>query len=464
MSAAVDSFDLDLPEKLDAWKKLLQHCHAHVQQFWGMPIQVDSTSAHREWLTNFVALNQELVDTTSLTDLLYVIRCYILVIQHASTIDRMPACDLKHIGRVFTHVKLLAVQNTPATRSFYPTASTLAELELQVAYFVVFEFSRGPTVLETTMEAIGKDAIETLPAELAARVREARSLDFKEPAAKAVEEGTLAIDPTPGSIWLPGSKSLIRTFVGMCSRVFLSVCRDAELKASMHVRLAPIAIATPANRLRLETWLQDRCRVESTNLFMIQFRNFVFESSLPMNTVDVAQSRKSSRTSKLTSASGLLDNDCGFMALSRLNYELNVELATIAASGTHELHGMLLAVMFGYVMYQTSKAAFLGVHYLNSQVLHITTELPEFLTKTKWGMNQRPIIIELQRRLYVCDISGPDQFDRETDETNKRVECIECKDMYDALLYWMHLMHSKYDDELLAGNKLLHFYGAFMPV
>jgi hypothetical protein len=85
-------------------------------------------------------------------------------------------------------------------------------------------------------------------------------------------------------------------------------------------------------------------------------------------------------------------------------------------------------------------------------------------TPTQWGSNRRPVIVQLERSFYVLDVSGPDDYDRATEEQHKHVQRVRCVDIYQAVLYWSYLLHAKYNDELLSGASVSPFYESFLPV
>jgi hypothetical protein len=174
-----------------------------------------------------------------------------------------------------------------------------------------------------------------------------------------------------------------------------------------------------------------------------------------MNTLTAAKSRKSARTSRITAPDSLLDNECGFQALSRLNSVITNNISEISKDLNHELHSVLMVVMFSYIMYQTTKAKFIGMYYMNSQRIGQSEEFMDRMKCVQWGMNHRPAVVELHRKLYVLDVDGKDG-------EGKKMEFVQCKDIYEALLYWIFLMKTKYDDELLCGTKLKRFYAPIL--
>jgi hypothetical protein len=292
--------------------------------------------------------------------------------------------------------------------------------------------------------------------------RHARSLEFQPPVEEAVKEG-MAVAPAdaeniqPGILWTHSIGHVLKHFVPLASRTFHVIRRDERILKTLTPRDPDRAVFSATNRARLHGWLIAKCSIQNPNSFYLMFRSLAFECSMASNGWKVHSSRKSSRASKLTSAESIIDEECGFHAISRLHSLLKGDLMPIARDVDHEFHAHLLLVMFAFVYRQTFRVDFLKTIYFSNQRVD-APEMKEFMAKIKWGMHQRPVVVELQRQLYVLDISGSEQ-----DTGPKVVERIQCRDMYDALLYWIHLMHTKYDDELLDTSKIISFYKSIIP-
>lgn len=449
--------------------ELLRVSQLHLEEFWGVPMAFpEGCDVERSWLTRFVELNEERSGGTSLTDLLYVLRCYMLVLANQ---DRAAEQDLRvsQLHELLTRVKLLGSSSTAKTRAaaarLTADAAAVDALEFRVAAYVVFVFSAGVDEVAAELDR-EKCSHEHIPADLALAVREARALDFLLKADVAVKEGVAAApteDVQPGTWWLGGNGVLAKQFVPMCSRVFHKIHADRAIMA----RFTPKAGERGATALpeqALHQWLVARSRIELTNDFYLRFRDACYKNASPVHALHAASSRRSARTSRLTSASALFDLEFGFRALSRVDAMASGKAGEVAASRDHEMHDCLLLVMFDFQMYQATKARFIDTFYVGPQQAGFSVELEDLLVRrTKWGMNLRPIIVELGRRLFVLDVSGPDVFERGgEEERGKRVESTECRSMYEALLYWVHLLHTKYKDELVCGTRLHKFYAPFL--
>jgi hypothetical protein len=394
-----------------------------------------------------------------------------LVLRNQAAVEKAIR-PLAEIRNVFTQVRLIGMNSTAETRSSHnhPTPALVQQLELVVACYVVFEFSKGGAAVLEQLNSLA----QPLPLEKSvdAAERAARCVDFREDAEVAVKQGTTQPQPElvqPGSWWLAGNEHLVRMFVGLCSRIFHKLHSDVQLVKRIPLRLnGPESdeLHSPYNRRRLHEWLVDRASMQQPNDFMLKYRDFIFESALPMHSRYAQSSRRSARLNKITSVNSLLDHECGFQIMSRLHALMGGSIVDVARDTKHELHSMLLLMMFHYQMQQATAEPFINTHYIGGQWVLVRPVLQGMLqTWIQWGMNKRPLIVELQRRLYVVDVSGTDDFERGSpEEQAKRVECVECGDIYHALLYWVHLMHTKYNDELLTGTPLRRFYEPFTPV
>jgi len=438
--------------RIAKYKEILKRLHAHIEEFWGQPLDVDADYKfiHNEWLLRYIELNEERVAGTGLSDLLFVIRCYISVIQNHDKVKMK--MGMSELCKTLTEVKLLAVQNTQKSRHYYLTHDQIRELELRVATFVVFDVSRGPKVLELEMEQHGS---EPLPVDLQERVAEVRCVKFQPPIAEALKDGiaTPAKEVEPGIFWLPGNSNTLRWFVPICGRVLNKIYSDLYILSSLEKRVLTNEIRdstfSGTQRGKLFEWLKAKSQLQTTNEFFTQFRGMVFEDALPMNCVSCAISRKSSKTNRITAATALLSQECGFQPLNRLNTLVGNDLKEIAGDPNHELHQLLLLMMFSHILNQTSRVKFICNYFVPNQHTITSAELKQFQTKRKWGQNQRPVVVELQRKLYVLDI----------DPKGEKIEHIKCADMYEALLYWVFLMKTKYQDKLLlCSTNIRRFY------
>jgi len=524
--------EASLPRELKEWSSVLHACHAHLDQHWGVTTQLTSSLGMRgvtdAWQKRFEELNQDVTRGSSLTDLLYVTRCYGLVVDNIRNMPSNGRMDLAKLYECYCEVRLLAVQHTKVLRSTPLVAKDLDALELRAASFIVLELSRGQLALSMELNALTSMSSnstissfsssssssssassssatsssgpsisasstssarvfgrgpekskalswDTLPTPLIARNRLARCLDFQPPAETAVKEG-IAVAPAdaenlqPGTLWEHSQKAVLANFVPLASRVFHAIHRDLRvmsLCSLRELREAERDAIGEDQRGKLYTFLLSKCALQNPNSFFIAFRALVFECSMPLNAWKTQYSRKSKRASKLTSAESIIEDECGFHAISRLYSMLqgsgpvDESLLMVGRDRSHELHGYLLLAMVAFVFKQLCNGDFLKfVYFTNQRIDH--TELHEFVTtKLKWGMHMRPVIVELHRQIYVLDVSSGEPF-TEAEAVDKRVERIHCRDMYDALLYWMFLMRTKYNNELLDSSKIHHFQSAVL--
>lgn len=508
---------LNVTDCLARWEAVLQTVHAHISQLWTMPIAIDTQwhDIHSHWIHHFVALNEEQKNPTgipaSLTDLLFTIRCYILVIQHAaqssstssSSSTWLQECKgVRAIRDVITDVKLLGMRNTPASRSHYATPDDVRALELKVATLVVFELGRGETTLsldakdDMAAAALTQQTTTTTTTneglQREARVRDVRCSDFKPPVKQALEDGQLPSDKAapPGTIWLGLDSNTaaafthtVKTFVGFSSRVFHKIHFDAWILSRMRPRVLDAntvhdVMESAFKQEALFTWLKSRSRMQVTNEFTIDFQKLAFEEALPMEALYGGVARHSARSNRVTSASSLLDQECGFHALNRVNTLTMEPMEKIAGDQKHELHRLLLLFMFSYEMRQSVNVPFLETFCVTNQRTQSSKTLQEFFAKPiKWGQNQRPMLVELERRWCVLDVVGVERRSApvnnnnsmEEDSNDKTVVTVEdeapyhefvpCGELYQALVYWVHLMRVKYNDKLLCMSSLKTFHG-----
>jgi hypothetical protein len=447
---------------LAGWKQVLRSLHNRLVE---MPAHSFSppdgcAEVRIAWLERFAALNEEVANGVSISDLLYATQCYLRVLQR-----KLARPNLGDIFPLMAELRLLACNNTHETRLYEPDSATIERVLDECAAFVVFVFSSDRAQVAGKLPAASPE----LPAELRARVQSARCLEFQQPAKDAVQDGTLTtadnLDQQSGFFWSKSTESVLRNFVGFASRVAHSLEFDSYVLGKMNRRDEPrlaADIATPERRLKLQSWMQKQALVEQSSEFMLDFRKLVIEESLPRNSMYAMNSRKSSRVNKSTAVDSLLQDECGFLALNRLASLTSEPLPAIASDTTHEVHAHLLLALFHYRFQQTTKKKFVHQHYITRQRLCQSDAMREFATKVKWGMNQRPVIVQLKKVLCVLDVTGPDSFDRTGGEAAKSVEYVLCRDMYEALLYWAHLMVTKYNNELLCATCVRSAYEPFV--
>lgn len=448
-----DSLRSDLSE----WYALYRKLYAHVSEHWGSPLTMDLSHVEETWLDRFAELNEECLDHTSVSDMLFVIRCFYLVIQHPIQVNAIHF-SLTNIHELFAEVRILGCQNTKETKYAQPSDAYIQQLQLRVAGMVVLHFSKSKQVLRRELDAT---PIE-IPESINKRVRDVRCLDFRLESEVAAAQGNVNVsDAQPGIWWLSGIQNVQSMFVPLASRIFHKIHFDKRMLSTFNKRSVCLqeSIASVNNRRILYDWLQRRCDPdrELASELIILFRDMVFECALPFSTMYAAQSRKTSRSSKVIDPFTLLDNECGFQVLNRTNASIKVEeLQTVVSIDVdHEYHRLLLTTMFHFMLHQLCKVKFIGRFYFGNQYA-TCADLQSFLReKTKWGMNYRPVILELNRKLIVCDVNT---FDKAARDEVKIVEYVECVDIYEALLYWLHLMHNKYADELLESGTIKRLY------
>jgi hypothetical protein len=445
----------------DDVQRVMRLCHAHVKEHWGEPLSHDISALKTAWYEKFGELNEEREDSVSVTDLLYVIFCYSVVIANAhAPVSLRPT--LEDALEVLTQLKLLGSQSSAQTRFLWPTAEEWFELQFRTAWLVVFCFSKRK---EELLAGVGPCTAASLSAPLQARVREARCIDFPivrdkadKPAASDAQKPEQPQQPAseaqPGGWWLSGPEALVANFIAFSGRVMQKINFDNDLMSSIPLRPLDVGfrerVCDGSNRLRLKQWLQRRCSIQSTNDFYLTFRDNCFESALPLNSAQGLETRMSSKRGKIQTASSSLDTECGFCVLHRVHMRSDEEVVKIAADEKHEYHSNLLLVMFGFILHHMHRVKFSGVHYFGNQDSH---KFKKGET-TKWGMNMRPCILQLCKRLVVVDVSGPD---RDSRSATKQWELIECADMYEALLYWLFLMQTKYNNELICSTRIDRF-------
>jgi hypothetical protein len=444
--------------KIPGWLAMLKDCQAHLTEFWGRPYtEPENNEVEKTWLMQLADLNEEKLDGTSLSDMLYVIRCYLSVIR-----SRIADASLHEMYAFFHEIRLLGAHQTP-----YPSSAMLRMLEDKAAAFVVWQMGARKT-----------DIIASLPIrielsqDLAERVDRARCLAHRPNATEAVMDGNLPLktdDVQPGTWWAAGREHMVYSFVATCSRVFHKLRWDEWVLTKLQPRTDGAFDESTAahNRHMLREWLVERARMELPNEVMLLFRKTCFEYALPVSSLYAGVSRRNASLGRVVSPSTLMENECGFLAASQLNTAAGVSVQTVAEDESHPFHEQLVATLFHNQFQQgtSKKHQFIGNHFLTAQRI---TNHPEFMSLlsqcTKWGMNKRPVIAQLQRRLIVIDTSGPDHYNRETEEASKHLEYVECRDIYQALLYWIYLMHYKYSDELECSTVLKRCYDGLIPV
>lgn len=475
-------------EELKEWKALLRMLHTHVYCYPGQPLDFDRSSARQAWLTRFAALNENCIDGISVSDILYIIHCYCVLIDNHAT---SKSTNLAGLHELFTRVKLIGNQATiDSTRRHivWPSAAEWKSLELDVAHMVVFLWQQPES---ERMKMVAKVKMKDLSSDTAAKVREARCLDwaitpelsvtrtgeyedeFETQARKEREVAKPTLPPSdvqPGSWWATmvdskGVEALVSTFIPITSRIVHKVNFDNEFARSVAVRTIPRnvheSVVAPSQRMLLYNWMQRR--LEKTDLgsdFDRQLRDVVFEASLPMNTIIGLETRKSATQSRTASLWAMLGNECGFYVLHRTHKVSRDEAKKIASDTQHELHQTFLLTLFGFLMYHTFRVHFNGQFYFSGQNLPRDFKLDA--TTDAWGCNKRPCIIELQRRIFVTDVEGEDGPSHTLDAQSRKWQRIPCDDIYEAILYWLHLMNTKYQDKLSFSTKITKLADAIL--
>jgi hypothetical protein len=304
-----------------------------------------------------------------------------------------------------------------------------------------------------------------VPAALQQRVDIAQCVHLEIPAEYTVKKGVASVQPSDtytGAWWMSSPKFLCYYFVPYCSRVFQKWNYDTWLLSQMEPRKEPnwtTEIVSDLNRKRLHDWFVKKAQLQTANAFNLLFRDMSFENTLPFNSIVWAASRQNKKATKITAPTSLVEIEFGFHPLLRI-YHLTMAkpFKDMAADKAYELHGILLLTMFSYMIKQMAKINFLSDYYFGNQ----RVQGMQIDNTCKWGKNIRPRIAEIHKKLYVIDPSGPDRRE-ESAENRKKFEYVYCKDIYEALLYWLYLMKTKYAFELLCMTRITKFYNSIFP-
>jgi hypothetical protein len=354
------------------------------------------------WLSDFVAYNNEVRDAgnVSLGDLLFVIRCHILVAQSGCI---TPSTQLGHLHQLSVCMQLWSchhVADLPLHFTWPGNSDVLQDIEKRIAEMVVYHLSHdvGAAADATPLPKKYSDAVALVKSFGTAKRWNEPEEDYKKRRA-----------PEYGVYWAASPLDEIRDFVPLCGRVLYRVHTDQRLlnRYPHHVlRKNPV---TDGMRQGMLGWLADKVLIQLSDSFVRTYRSICFESWIPLAGRLIA-SRKAggNKEDGLTA----LENILGVDTAAYLQSHVEVPLPT---SGQIQFIG---------------SCCFLHYDIDNIQQAVATT-------KTHVVLDRPPIIVQLRKQWFIHNIKP-------------RAQYIPCKDITEALLLWCLMVKKQYD--CMIGN------------
>lgn len=399
-----------------------------------LALDQEYSEVNNEWMLHYAhgANNQSIKDAGGITrsDWLYVLRAYILV---ARTGRPAPQARLEHIEQV-THLlkvwSLNHVHTLPAACQ-WPTQGMLDFVDITAAEIVVYYLSRPPSA----------DAAPLAP--LSNRHKASQDLVFALATMKRWNESEEAYKKRPptdyGIYWKFTDSEKVREFVSCASRILRHVHLHRHyLAASPHFQLHQSPIARSA-RDRFAAWLRAKCELQLTDGFIIFYRATAYEMWLPLG-ARLIESRNplANREDPMTCVETTLGAD----TTSFLQSYLETGMSTIAADAAHPMYDKMALLMFHYMLKHFTQGAFsfIGDNEAPTFIPHydidkLATELA--LDKRFVILDRRPLIVQLQKQLYIHNAVPKPRW-------------VPCADATDAILLWMYMVKNHYGGKV--GN------------
>jgi hypothetical protein len=421
-----------LLDNLHKWT-LLARLHAHVQNFTSRLTLADELAeVEAAWLYRFAELNLEVSNGSSCTDLLFIIRCYCLVVHYGCSKTKLSVGDIKHI---LTKLRVWSCNHTDV---YHPSDEELRNIELQIAEIVVFIFCQPHEKLLSTYVLI--EDVKIQPAlnkilELATIIRPDESPeDYIERRKKTSDYGTY---------WDDKIESMIKNFIPIYSRLLHKHVFDRALLSVWPIEHMTPHIVTPAMRSRLESWITECCELQVSDAFERKWRDLTFEWCLPDN--ERFAKTRSIHTQDYQGALTVLEDCFGVEIATYIQSYVAQPLPTLAKDTKSWVYPMLVYQMTHYMLsHQYPDVSFLDDKDTPNVLVswRIVSKYKEFSLKTKFGfVPRRPIITVLNKSWYVHDKS----------------KWYACKDAIDALLLWMLYVRHDYESELASYTKIHSF-------
>lgn len=433
---------------------------AHLEQFPNVELheEKDLNTLTQIWLLNYKGMNKEIEDSDnfSLADQVFVVMCYLNACMHRDWSFSPPPLEAMH--QIHDAVRWVGVQHTPLTTFTKPSTETLQTLYKLVSQIITFRlYQLTPEVDKSTIQTAPlKPGIEHLirlvpqlcevkyiPIEWDKNIHEAK--DFGD--APRNSEGMLLKEPEYGEYWL-GESGI--QFVRQSSRILHALAFEDYI-----YNLYPDVTETGDENhkkieidmesiTRFENWMIELSKIDASDDFGDNFRSFVFESLLPVNSRNYSMSRKNYASKSV--------------AQSQFQWELNYDVGLkiynafgdqvrhIARDPKHTFYPWMCLFFFSNGLFQSEGVHFLKLFYIGSGGLF--ENYKRLATLDIEGRHREPFIVRLHRSFMIHYV----------DPIAKKGKWIRCESAIHAVLLWAHILIRDNDGEIYNGNRLTKWF------
>lgn len=420
------------------WTQLLQLCHNHINHFNSelkRPEQLLSVTT--EWVQCFEEHNLEARGAGGFTrgDILYVLRCYLLVAQSGHT---YATAKSTHIKQILYYVYIWSIHHAQLQAELtWPAPEFLQFVENVAADLVVFTLSS-----EAPPQDIGalKPASEEVMAKLELLAIVKRWNEKEEDFAKR-------LPPEYGTYWPRTPEDSTKVFVAMCSRVLHQIhLHNHWIKEYPHYVMHQKPV-TNAHRERFMGWMKEKCVIELSDAFIRLYRSTCLEYMLPLGSRLI-----SSRSALANKEESLyyLEELLGFEVAANIQSYLEMPMKDIIADEKNLFHDMLILLLFHYFLSHNTGGT---ISFLNNYVImhyEVATKATALLPLLKQHvfLDRTPIIANLQKRWWIHNVLPKPRW-------------IPCDSLTDAILLWVMFVHKQYNgtvgDFISIENFILQF-------
>lgn len=399
----------------DRWITELNACITYLQD--ETFTYVDKTNEIQQltnyWLSNYYDLNLE-QDGLSRTDILFYIRCFLIVCNRdTSTIIPYNIDDLSII---YNRIAILSCNHNCNAKESYPSDNEIAELELDISCFIVWHYysqKKFKTYVDQFMDHFKKqieekqdmktnDLFKPLPDDLQKKTK------------MLVVENELESNANKGWLWSQTANEMLCNLIPLCSRVFSEIIRTRQLKQLYPIK--NMTNITPQSIIRLADWTIKQCSIEVEDDFNSIFTDLAHELQLPMGSRLQSQRKTTTRDDK-DMPIRILERELGYDTVSRLGSIANTKPIDIANNPNHDNYDALIFAVFDMRLTQTKKTSLIKEYIIpptqySNQQLKRGIETHKLFSTTEFHSQRRyPLITLLQRKWtihyrstwFICD-------------------------------------------------------------
>jgi hypothetical protein len=396
----------------------------------------------------------------SVTDDLFVARCYMLCMEEPRTREM---ATLNDISELYARLQLLGTNHTRRRFDQLESASEVAQLEKRCACLVVYDLSdsceevlarlgdRLPAVgdlLQAVIEPlrhVPDTCAKVEPGQLTVAEKE-REAKLAAQSEVTIEDETalpleVEFDVNEGSFWHSDKQTVVRSFVAMASRVLRNYWLQKTIFDRYPVRpkeRCPKYSDYAKNSLR--AWLQKVCKNEYSDSSVKIYRNLIYEHWMPAGSRQECLRVFSTKYDFMQSLN-LLENQLGVDSATSLANIARSKTQVVSMDPKHEVYDFLLLSQFCYMMLHKTTVPFLADYYIMpGQLCKLRKRLD---CKVTWGQPRLPLMT------YLTHVAGLVIHDAG--------EWILCTDMEDCLLNVMTLWVQNYGGKVASGVSMVEW-------